>query len=87
MHISFGERAFVRFSKRSVTLKTLRITILNAKWHDHEEDSLFLNYIHCFLNYCYMPSIELVGYIIGFLRAKTVLFNTLFLVCRTVPGK
>ena len=72
MYIFSGERAFIRFLKGSVTLKTLRIIVLNAK-HDHEEDSLN-NY---FLNDCYVQALGWWGYVIGLLRAKTfiVLFN------------
>ena len=80
-----GERALIRFSKGSVTLKTLRIIIVNAKWHDHKEDSLH----SYFLVDCYVPTIELAGIRCRLLRTKTliVLFSTLFLVSKIVPDK
>lgn len=51
------ERGFIKFSKGSGTLKTLRIIVLKAKWHDREEESLNND----FLDDCYVPTIGLMG--------------------------
>lgn len=64
------ERAFIKFSEGCVTLKTLRIIVLNAKWHDHEEDSLN-NY---FLDDCYVPTIGLMG--IQYRLPEKILFHS-----------